>query len=59
MFEQPKLFPLIDKKTGHYPGAKNIPFAANLLDSSTATFKKPDDLKAGIFVFFSDVNADK
>ena len=34
-----------DAKSGHYPGAVSIPFAANLLDKEKGTFKSPEDLK--------------
>lgn len=34
-----------DRKSGHYPGAVNIPFGANLLDKEHGTFKTKDQLK--------------
>ena len=39
----------VDPKTGHYPGAVNIPFP-KLFDPDTKSLKKLDDLKKGMMI---------
>ena len=39
-------FDLADPKSGHYPGAVNIPFTS-LFDHETKTLKTVDELKKG------------
>ena len=42
-------FFFVDPKTGHYPGAVNIPFP-KLFDPDTKSLKKLDDLKKGMMI---------
>ena len=41
------LYSYISFLRGHYPGAKNIPFADSLLDKHTNMWKTPEQLLRG------------
>ena len=49
-------FFFVDPKTGHYPGAVNIPFP-KLFDPDTKSLKKLDDLKKGMMILKSITSA--